>query len=139
MNKTYAIGLIALGLNSNYEMLMVENDGLYSLPEMSIEALDKDNIVDGAISLAERLGLSIEQKSLAYVVRQQVPDSDEIIISYYFIAAVTGEDKVPNGYKWLTDVSGKFDKSIYPTKFIESIEQHLKNGWLMGDIEIINE
>lgn len=139
MNKTYAIGLIALGLNSNYEMLMVGNDGLYSLPEMSVEALDKNNIVDCAIKLAKTLGLSIEQKSLAYVVEQKIPEENEVIVSYYFIVAVTGEEKVPKGYHWLTDVSGKFDKSIYPAKFVESIEQHLKNGWLMGDIEIIKE
>lgn len=141
---TNVIGLIAFSNGMLDEILMVEDNGLYALPEMSTDGLKADNIVEGAYELAEKININVEQISLCYVVKQQIPDSKEMIINYYFIIMASNFKDIPKGYVWKSKAHDLLDKSIYPKEFIESIKLHNENagsekGWVMGQIEIISD
>lgn len=138
MKYSYSVGIIASGLDAKNGILVVENDGVYSLPEISVDASKEHNIVSTALELANSLNLQVEQKGLAYVLEQKIPDKDEVLVTYYFLLAVTGADNVPEGYYWAIGHIDKLDESLYPAEFVKDFNQHLLNGgWLMGDIKII--
>lgn len=128
-----------LGESLNDEILMVEYDGLYALPESSMDGLSANNIVDAAHELAYNLHVKAEQISLAYVVKQRIPDNNETIINYYFIMLTKETENIPKGYKWVPKSYEVIDRGIYPKEFVDRIEDGLKNGFLMGAIEVIGE
>lgn len=119
----------------NDEILMVENDGLYSLPEISIETSKRNNIVDVAYDFAKQIGIKVDELSLAYVLEQKVPESDETVVTYYFVTMVD-DDKIEDGYEWVSRSYDKMDTSIYPEKFMESLKNKLTNGWRVT-VEVI--
>lgn len=119
----------------NDEILMVENDGLYSLPEISIESSQRNNIVDIGNDLVKRIGAKVDDLALAYVLEQKVPESNEYIITYYFVTSALNND-VEDGYEWVSKAYDKMDTAIYPTKFIESLKNKLTNGWRVT-VEVI--
>lgn len=112
----------------NDEILMVENDGLYSLPEMSVEISKYNNIVDTAYELSKKIGIKINEVFLVYVLEQEIPESKDVIITYYFATSVNA-DAENNEYKWVSKAYDKMDTSIYPKEFIDEIRENLVNGW----------
>lgn len=122
------VGMIVLGSHMNDEILMVENNGFYSLPEISIETSEYNNIVDIAYDLSKRIGIKVDEMFLVYVLEQKIPNSEDIIITYYF-AVMVDIDTENNEYKWVSQAYNKMDTTIYPQEFIDKIRENLVNGW----------
>lgn len=128
MNDTISVGVIVLGAQMDDEILMVENDGLYSLPEISIDASEYNNIIDIAYDLTKQMGIKANMLNLAYALEQRIPDSDEVIVTYYFVTMVD-DNNVAEGYKWVSKSYDKIDSAIYPDEFRENLKNKLTNGW----------
>lgn len=110
------------------KILMVENEGLYSLPEISIESSKRNNIVDIAYDLAVEIGLKINDLSLVYTIEQKIPESEDIIVTYYF-ATMSEDVNISDKYEWVSEPYNKIDSSIYPKEFINEIKHNVRYGW----------
>lgn len=128
-NKTVAVGVIVLGANMDDEVLMVENEGLYSFPEISVEASNRNNIVDTAYDLTKKMNIKAEELTLVYVIEQKIPERDEVLVTYYFVTMAENNDDIPKAYEWVSKVYNKLDTSIYPQEFIDSLTKKWTEGW----------
>lgn len=128
-NKTETVGIIILGTNMDDEILMVKNDGLYSLPEILTENSECNNIVDIGHDLAKKLNIKVNDLSLAYVIEQSVSET-AVTVKYYFVG-VTDTTEPPKGYEWVSKSYEKISNSLYPQKFIDSLKKKFTEGWLV--------
>lgn len=136
--KTSVVGLLILELDKDRDLLLVENNGLYSFPEKAVEGSTQDSIVEVAEEMMTELGLKTVAKSLAYVVKQPVPDSDEVIINYYFIILADTPANIPTNCKWFLDSYNMLDEKIYPQAFRNNLKEHIQGrGLIFNDIQVI--
>lgn len=126
------ISIIVLGAGMNDELLLQSVDGEYYFPTADVADLESNNIVEGAIECANAFGVIPAQTGLRYVVK----DGDDI--TYYFVMFTEDTSHIIKECNWISKANENISNEYYRESFIAEIADSLQNGWIMGDIKVIN-